>query len=381
MPSSRSSRPLGAPILTFILALLFCAPTALATGGQAADPAAPNPLLGQQWYIDDTWSLHARAVRAYHSRGETSKAELMKVVADRSQFRWFGDWIAREPGGTAGAIRRYIDRVQEEQPGSVPQIASMRHVGDQCKPGYLAGGEAEDARTRRWFDDFAQGVGDAEVIIAFEPDSLGTVHCLAPSRRRARMQLLAYGVDVFSKLPNATVYIEATASDWQPAWLVAKKLRQVGVHKVRGFMLNATHYDWTANNIRFGREVSRRVGGKHFIINTAMNGRGAVHAKRRVGRETKRIFVRCPLKRGLGPAPSTTTADPLVDAYLYIGRVGISGGYCRNGPKQVGGWSPDRALMFAKFATEWLSPPRGTHFGLYKRLPVNKLTGAEGRFR
>ena len=58
---------------------------------------------------------------------------------------------------------------------------------------------------------------------------------------------------------------------------MARKLRRVGVAKVRGFMLNATHYDWTRNNIRYGLKLSRLVGGKHFIINTAENGRGPIH--------------------------------------------------------------------------------------------------------
>jgi cellulase/cellobiase CelA1 len=106
-----------------------------------------------------------------------------------------------------------------------------------------------------------------------------------------------------------------------------------------------------------------------------------VHAYRRKGRSTRRIFVRCPLRRGLGLAPSTQTADPLVDAYLNIGRVGVSGGYCVKGPRKVGAWYPERALMFAKYATNWLSPPRGTRHGLYKRVALRQLSGAEARFR
>jgi hypothetical protein len=37
--------------------------------------------------------------------------------------------------------------------------------------------------------------------------------------------------------------------------------------------------------------------------------------------------------------------------------------------------------MFARYATDWLRPPKGTRFGLRKRLPARKLTGAEARFR
>ena len=74
----------------------------------------------------------------------------------------------------------------------------------------------EDNATRRWFDAFAEAVGESRVVIAYEPDSIGTVDCLARSRRDDRIKLLRDGIDRLSRLPNATIYIEATASDWRP---------------------------------------------------------------------------------------------------------------------------------------------------------------------
>ena len=93
----------------------------------------------------------------------------------------------------------------------------MRHQGKGCG-GYTGGGAAEDARTRAWYRELRAGPsGSARVIIGFEPDSLGTVDCLTPGRRADRIRLLAYGVDVLPRLPNATIYLEAGASDWEPA--------------------------------------------------------------------------------------------------------------------------------------------------------------------
>src|SRR6185312_9117067 len=117
----------------------------------------------------------------------------------------------------------------------------MRHQGKGCSGTYRAGGVAEDRRTMRWYDDFADSVGNSRVVIAFEPDSLGTVDCLARDRRQARLNVLRYGVDRLSQLPNATIYLEAGASDWEPAARTAKQLRAIGISKVRGFMLNVTH--------------------------------------------------------------------------------------------------------------------------------------------
>ena len=228
-----------------------------------------------------------------------------------------------------------------------------------------------------WYDDFARYVGNARVIIAFEPDSIGTISCLAKSRRAARKRALRYGVDVLSKLPNATIYLEATASDWKsPAW-TAKMLRYLGISKVRGFMLNVTHFDWTANNIRYGYKVSKRVGGKPFVVSTSYNGRGPVHFK--TSKHGRRINVFCNVRyRGLGPAPTTNTGFSKVDAFLWLNRPGISGaGGCNGAPKD-GAWWPARGLMFAKYATGWLRPPRGTKYGFSKRISLCRLGAPVG---
>ena len=84
--------------------------------------------------------------------------------------------------------------------------------------------------------------------------------------------------------------------DWEPARRTAKKLRKIGISKVRGFMLNVTHYDWTAANIRHGIDLFVASVG-HFVINTSQNGRGPVHYKAANGR---RINIWCnPGMRGL----------------------------------------------------------------------------------
>jgi endoglucanase len=197
------------------------------------------------------------------------------------------------------------------------------------------------------------------VVIGFEPDSLGTVKCLRPDRRKARLDLLRYGVDVLSRLPGATIYLEGGASDWEPAAGVAAKLRYIGISKVRGFMVNVTHYDWTGNNVLYGLQVSRLTGGKPFVISTAFNGRGPLHLWRAVSGHRRRVNVWChPPRRGLGPRPTTDTANPRVDAYLWIGRPGFSAGACNGGPLPVGSWWPERALMYARYATNWVFPGR-----------------------
>ena len=354
---------------------------------QTVDPrgveaASPNPLVGLDWFVDKTWAPQYQQYQRYARRGQSGKAALLGKIALQPQFKWFGRWNENDKGGTYGAARNYVERVQEEQPGSVPQIVVMRHQGKACHKGYTAGGAAEDARTRRWYDHFAAGIGDARVVIGFEPDSLGTIDCLAFSRRKARLDLLRYGVDVFSKLPNATVYIEAGASDWEPAARTAKQLNYVGIAKVRGFMLNVTHKDWTAANIKHGAEISRLTGGKHFIVNTSENGRGPVHYRRWISRKDPKIWRRVNVwchaqKRGLGPTPTTATLrSDVVDAYLYVNRPGYSAGSCNGGPLPIGSWWADRALDLARHATEWVREPSGFSLGWPRgKYTIRQLAG------
>ena len=322
------------------------------------DPAAPNPLRGVRWYVDPL----EPAYRSYwtlwrHHRRQ--QAELMWRVAREPRFRWFGRW----DHNVRRRVRSYLRCAAAVQPGAVPLMVVMRHQGKGCGRGYSGGGFAEDRRTRAWYRKFARGVGGTRVVIGFEPDSLGTVDCLTPSRRRDRLKLLRYGVKVLSRLPRATIYLEAGASDWEPARRTAKQLRFIGIAKVRGFMLNVTHHDWTRANIRHGLAVSRRVGGKHFIVNTSFNGRGPIHIRR----GHRRINIWCnPPGRGLGVEPTTATGHPLVDAYMWLNRPGYSGGACNGGPMPVGSWWPERALMYARFQTNWLSPPRGTRNGFFR---------------
>jgi endoglucanase len=100
--------------------------------------------------------------------------------------------------------------------------------------------------------------------------------CLGSRWRENRLDLLRYGVDVISQPPTPRS-TSRRASDREPAHRTAARLRYIGIHKLRGFMLNVTHYAWTLANIRHRLKISGQVGGKPFIINTATNDRGPVH--------------------------------------------------------------------------------------------------------
>ena len=333
-------------LATALAVLVVAGALVPAAGGSApARPADTNPLAGLNFYVDNESPSWLEWQHLTHS-GQRAKADLIWKIAREPKSVWVGRFTS--PNFNV-KVHRILDAAKSQ--GQVPVLTVLRAQSTGCNPSYDGGGPAEDARTRAWYDDLARAIGGDRVVIAFEPDSLGTIECLKKSRRDDRLRLLRYGVDQLSALPNATIYIEAGASDWQGATRMAPKLRAAGIAKVRGFMLNATHNDWTRANIQYGLKLSKLVGGKHFIINTAENGRGPIHKRLPNGR---RLTVWCnPPKRGLGPAPTTDTSNPMADAYLWINRPGYAQS-CQGRPIA---WYLPRALSYAKYATNWEAPP------------------------
>lgn len=356
MGMQRTAKRLQLPLLAAIATAALTGASGASAPIDARAATADNPLAGIELYVDreaPAWLEWERLQRA----GETRKAALIWKIAREPGARWVGKFTRPS---IENKIAPYIDKAESE--GKVPLFTVMRAEATKCSPTYQGGGVAEDERTRRWYDELAGVIGDARAVIAFEPDSLGTVDCLARSRRDDRYRLLRYGVRQLTSLPNTTLYIEGGASDWEPPRRIARKLRKAGVAMARGFMLNATHGDWTRSNVRYGRKVSRLVGGKHFIVNTAQNGRGPVHY--REGR--RRVVVWCgPGLRALGPTPTTDTSHPKADAYLWLNRPGYAQS-CWHGTVE---WYLPKALTLARFATEWEAPPKGTRHGHFKRYP------------
>jgi endoglucanase len=310
-----------------------------AHAGQNPGAGAPNPLVGQQWWDQDTrWNPTWNAYRSLERRGRTADAAKVLALARTPQFKWFGMWERPAVAKLRGLIENAGDKV--------PLLAVFGHDNSGCGGGFTGGGAAEDRRYKHWIGELVRGIGASEVVIGFEPDSIGTLECLVPSRRDDRLRTLAYGVKRLSKLPNATVYIEAGASDWMSPALAASRLRTVGVARVRGFMLNATHMTTTAANIRHGRAISRLVGGKHFIVNTSHNGNGPLY------RAGHTIWCNPP-NAAAGARPTTRTADPKVDAYMWVERPGYSNGSCNGGPEPAGTWWERRAIQLVERAPWW----------------------------
>jgi len=119
----------------------------------------------------------------------------------------------------------------------------------------------------------------------------------------------------------------------------------VGIDRADGFSLNVSNFQSTSDKIAYGNNVSSRIGGKHFVIDTGRNGLGPYSGYH---------FGNCapqfnPLGRALGPRPTTNTAHRVVDAYFWVKYPGDSDANCGGFPP-AGTWMPEYALNLAKRA-------------------------------
>ncbi|MEX2177912.1 MAG: glycoside hydrolase family 6 protein, partial [Gemmatimonadaceae bacterium] len=200
---------------------------------------------------------------------------------------------------------------------------------------YSAGGSASANAYRQWIRKFAAGLGGKQAVVVLEPDAVPQADCLPAAAREERYALLRDAIQVL-KAAHAVVYLDGGNALWLPAAEAGKRLTSAGIAQADGFALNVSNYQSTSSNVAYGDQLSRQVGGKHYIIDTSRNGIGGAGG------------AWCNVAgQSLGALPTTNTGRPLVDAYLWIKQPGESDGTCNGGPR-AGAWWPEYALGLAR---------------------------------
>ncbi len=240
-------------------------------------PPADDPLTGATPFIDHKYGLASIWQRKL-ARTHPQEAALLGVIADEPEVHRWGNWTGPNPGIQ---VSQYMVRTQEEEPGTVPQFATYwlvdpprihPHCGHYVDPAWRV------KAYHNWVESLARGVGDTHAIMYEEMDSLITVGCLSKKGLAVRLAMLRDANRILSQVPHLVVYEDAGAADGpQTAPYMASLLRRAGVGMIQGFFVNSTHFDWTMHEIQYGEQVSRLIGGKHFVVNTAENGRGPLH--------------------------------------------------------------------------------------------------------
>ena len=307
--------------------VLFTAGVSGATSGFELNPP-PAAVRGQRLYVDGS-SAARKQVEAWRRSRPSDAALLEETVASQPTAVWFGDWNRD--------IRSDVARVvtAAARQGALAVLVAYNIPQRDCGS-HSAGGARNAEAYRSWVRSCAAGLEGRGGVVVLEPDALASTRCLSASARAERFALLKYAVQTL-KAQNAHVYIDAGHANWLSAADAASRLAEAGVAEAAGFSLNVSNFVANAENIRYGAEISRRTGGKHFVIDTSRNGAGSN------GEWCN------PNGRALGMQPTTNTGHALVDAFLWVKKPGESDGRCNGGPAAGQFWG-DYALSLARRA-------------------------------
>lgn len=288
-----------------------------------------NPFQGRRLYVDP--ASPARRQEVAWRRSRPAEAALMRRIAEQPLAIWIGDWT-RDPRSEVGGLAARINGA-----GALPVFVAYNIPNRDCGS-YSAGGARGGDAYRRWIGSFAAGLRGRASVVILEPDALAAADCLPFRLRDERFVLIREAVQTL-KRNGAAVYIDAGHANWRNPSEMADRLRKGGIELADGFALNVSNFQGIPANIRYGEQLSRLVGGKHFVIDTSRNGRGGSAGAQWCNARNQ----------ALGRAPTTQTGHPLVDAFLWIKSPGQSDGTCNGGPR-AGEWWADYALELSRAA-------------------------------
>jgi endoglucanase len=294
-------------------------------------PAAPtgsDPLAGASFFVDPQ-SEAAHAATSVPAIG---------VIARQPGTARFGKFSFGKNGvpDIQTAVSRYLTRAAVESPGTVPLLATYRILHGLC--GHASDSPADAASYHDFIEGFAQGIGSYRAVLFLEMDSIITMPCLSHHGQAVREHELSDAINILTAdCPHLLIYLDSGAADALSARQAARFLRAAGVARIQGFFLNSTHFDWTSREIRYGHQISRMLGGKHFVINTGENGIGPQRPRDIVHQG---LEVLCNPRAGLGPLPTASTGYRNVDMFAWTSNPGESGGQCVAGAPPTGQYWP-----------------------------------------
>jgi endoglucanase len=305
--------------------------TALAVRALSDEVPPAGQLRGRRLYVHP--DTPARKQADAWQRSRPGDAALMRRMAEQPQAIWLGEWVR----DVRGEIDRIVSRSLAAR--AIPVFVAYNIPYRDCGL-HSRGGAGGGDDYRRWIVELARGLDNRPAVVILEPDGLPLSDCLPARLRDERYVLLREAVEVLSRA-GASVYVDAGNANWKQAGEMANRLRAAGIARADGFALNVSNFHGTSVNVAYGDRLSRLVGGKHYVIDTSRNGRGA---------PVEREWCNAP-NQALGLAPTTDTGLPLVDAYLWVKTPGQSDGNCNGGPR-AGEWWPEYALGLGRTAEQ-----------------------------
>ncbi|MGW1910690.1 glycoside hydrolase family 6 protein [Streptomyces sp. NPDC002076] len=328
-----SARASAAAVLGAALLLAGCSSGG---GDKNGDPGAritQQPKAADPFWVNPDGTA-ARQLAAYEKSGKKAEAAQVRKIAEQPVGEWIG------PENPEKEARGFTEAAAKSDRTALLVLYDIPHR--DCGQ-YSQGGAADGNAYRAWIDAVARGIEDRPAIVILEPDAvLHLVDGCTPAQfHEERYDLLKGAIARLKSLKNTKVYLDAGNAGWGRPDQIFQSLQQAGIDQADGFSVNVSNFYSTQDSIAYGKQLSAKVGNKHFVIDTSRNGNGPYTS----GDPAQRWCN--PPGRALGETPTTKTADPLVDAYLWVKRPGESDGQCKGGPK-AGDWWATYALELAE---------------------------------
>lgn len=319
----RGRAPALRPARPAVLAAAVLVAAATVTGSQAAVDVASV----------SGWPFSHRALYAAPTAAAGAARAPGLAARDRAELRRLASvpqavWLS---GGSATVAAHTVARTMAAARDAVPAFVVYAIPHRDCSGGHSAGGLPGAAQYRRYVAAIAGALGSGPAIVVLEPDSLADLGCLTRAQQAGRLALERSAVHALSARPTTAVYLDGGVRGWQSPSTMAQRLAGAGVAAARGFAVNVSNFDATADEIDYGRAVSGRLGWKHFVVDTSRNG--------------ARVTGACnPRGAALGALPTTVTGHRGVDALLWVKHPGESDGACGASRQPAGRFDATAAL-------------------------------------
>lgn len=273
----------------------------------------------------DGQTLPALATARAITEGRTEVAQQLAVISDRPIALWLGaSW-------TGDLLRSKLARYRAAAAaqGTTPVFVLYALPNRDCG-GYSSGGLTAEAYPA-WVRTIADSLRGSRAAVLVEPDSLAMLtEARCPGEAARRLPLLRGAVDTLVDAGLA-VYLDAGKSGWVSPADIAPRLEAAGVARARGFFTNVAAFSPVATERTFAEQVSARLGGKNYVIDTSRNGRTGV------------VGWCNPAGAGLGQPPQVAPGTTRLDALLWVKTPGVSDGSCGGAPA-AGTWHEAMAL-------------------------------------
>ncbi|MET0209489.1 MAG: glycoside hydrolase family 6 protein [Burkholderiaceae bacterium] len=284
------------------------------------------------FYVDPRSEVR-KWVDAHPSDGRLNV--IREQIADRAAARWIGDWTT----DVAGDVASHVGRAASA--GRTPILVAYNIPHRDCAAGESAGGASSAGAYRTWIATFAAAIGARPAVVVLEPDALAHLDdSRCASIRTERLALLNYATQQFkAKSPTTRVFLDIGHGGWLPAATAAQLLKDGGIGDARGFALNVSNFQTTAQESAYGRSIVTLLsgaghGGKTFVIDTSRNGNGPFGDG-----------VWCnPAGRRIGAPSAFAAAGTGPEMTLWLKSPGQSDGRCGTSTEAAGTFDPELAF-------------------------------------